>query len=70
MDRGGTRSSPDQGDAGGFEGSLGGGSTIATLAEVLDDSSLHSKFDEIEREEPDDVLKKESTMHRGGERER
>ena len=70
VDRGGTRSSLDQGDTGGFEDSLGGGSTIAALAEVLDDGSLHSKLDEIEREEPDDVLKKSSTMYWGGERER
>ena len=65
MDRGGTRSGLDQGNASSSEGSLGGGTTLATLAEVLDDGSLHGEFDEIEREEPNDVLMKRSiTMHR------
>ena len=70
MDGGGTRSGLDQGNTSNSEGSIGGSTTFATLAEVLDDGSLHGKLDEIEREEPDDVLKKSSTMYWGGERER
>ena len=62
MDRGGTRSGLDQGNTSSSEASLIGGTTLATLAEVLDDGSLHAELDKIEREEPDDVLTELSIM--------
>ena len=66
MDRGSTRSGPDQGNTSSPEGGLGGGAALATLTEVLDDGSLHGKLDEIEREEPNDVLTRWSIMFRQG----
>ena len=58
VDRGSTGSGLDQGDTGSSKGSLGSCAAVAALTEILDDGSLHSKFDEIEREEPNDVLMK------------
>jgi hypothetical protein len=46
----------DQGNASGSKAGLVGGTSVTTLAKVLDDGSFHSKLDEIEGEEPDDVL--------------
>ena len=64
MDRGGARSGLDQRNTSSSEGGLSSGATSTTLADVLDDGSLHGKLDEIEREEPNDVLVKLSTMCR------
>ena len=70
MDRGGAGSGLDQGNTSNSEGSFVGGTTLATLADILDDGSLHGKLDEIEREEPNDVLMKRSTVHMDSERKR
>jgi len=55
VDRGGTGCGLDQGDASSSEAGLSSGAALTTLANVLDDGSFHSKLDEIEREEPDDI---------------
>jgi len=55
VDRGSTRNGLDQGNASSSEGSLRGGTTLAALADILDDGSLHGKLDKVEREEPNDV---------------
>lgn len=58
MDRGGTRGGLDQWNTSGSKGGLFPSTkTFATLADVLDDGSFHTKLDEIKREEPNDVLK-------------
>lgn len=69
MDRGGTRSGLDQGDTSSSKDGLGGSTTVAALAEILDDSSLHGKFDKIEREEPNDILTRRSVRYTGSEQE-
>ena len=48
VNRGSTRGGLDQGDTSGSESGLVGGTTIATFAEVLDHSGIHSELDEIE----------------------
>ena len=70
VDRSGTGSGLDQGDTSGSEGGLCSSTTVATLTEILDGGSLHGKLDEIEREEPNDVLMKWSILRTGGELER
>jgi len=62
VDGGDTRSGLDQGNASSPEGSLIRGTTFATLADVLDDSGFHRKLDEIEREEPNNILMKWLSM--------
>ena len=69
MDRGCTGGGLDQRNTGSSEGSLLSGTTFPTLADVLDYGSFHSKLDEIEREEPDDVLKKWSITFKVGAEE-
>ena len=64
VDRGDTRSGLDQGNASSPDGSLVRGATFATLANVLDDSGFHRKLDEVEREEPNNVLMKWLIMSR------
>ena len=69
MDRGNAGGGLDQGNTGGSEGSLSNGTTFTTLANVLDNGCFHSKLDEIQREEPNDVLMKWSMVYKDGERE-
>ena len=57
MDRGSARNGLDQGNTA-SEGSLCCGTTLAALAEILDDGGLHGKLDKVEGEEPNDVLTK------------
>ena len=70
MDRGGTGSGLDQGNTSSSEDGLRASTTVATVADILDDSSLHGKFDKIEREEPNDILTKQSTRHTDSEQEK
>ena len=54
VDRGRARGRASHGDAG-LLGVLSD-NLVVTLAEVLDDRRLHRELDEVEREEPNDVL--------------
>ena len=54
VDRRGARGRASHGDTSLL--GLRGDSGVVTLAEVLDDRRLHRELDEVEREEPNDVL--------------
>ena len=65
MDRGGAGGGLDQGNTG---SSALSGTAFSALADVLDDGGFHTKLDEIEGEEPNDVLTKRLIMHDVSER--
>lgn len=60
VDRGGAGLGTGHGDALGLGLGGSGGGGLVTVAEVLDDSSLHGELDPVERHEPNDVLEKEN----------
>lgn len=59
VDRGGARLGAGHRDTLGLSLSGGGSGGFVTVAEVLDDSRLHSELDPVERHEPYNVLEKE-----------